>query len=200
MDDLAAQLLDDEQEGQPGRIVYGVATALNTVAVRGAATPITMPALTPVVTGDYCAVWESGADRLILGPVERDATFGIFDDDGSAIPTGSSTAVTFEAIHDPANWLSGGNAVPTISGWYRVTLSVVWPNTTTNRFLAAIRKNGTDISTGISNVAGPVAGNPTNQIATAVFLNGTDAVDARVLHAVGSNQTPTILLTLQLLG
>lgn len=28
-----------------------------------------MPALTPVRSGDYCAVWEDGADRLILGPV-----------------------------------------------------------------------------------------------------------------------------------
>ena len=51
------------------RVVYGEATAVNTVALEGAATAVELPALTPVAAGDYCAVLQQGADRLILGPV-----------------------------------------------------------------------------------------------------------------------------------
>ena len=52
------------------RLVYGVASGDNTVAVRGATTAVTLPALIPVQSGDYCAVLEAGADRLIIGPVD----------------------------------------------------------------------------------------------------------------------------------
>ena len=52
------------------RIVYGVATALNTVQVSGADTAISLPALANVQSGDYCAILVAGADLLILGPVD----------------------------------------------------------------------------------------------------------------------------------
>lgn len=69
MNELVRLLSDSER---PGRVVYGVASGDNTVAVRGSAVAVEMPALTPVRSGDYCAVWEQGADRLILGAVGRD--------------------------------------------------------------------------------------------------------------------------------
>jgi len=49
------------------RILYGVATANNTVLVAGSTVAVELPALEPVVSGDYCAVLATGADRLILG-------------------------------------------------------------------------------------------------------------------------------------
>lgn len=70
VDDLARALIDQSPD-RPVRLVYGVATAANTVAVRGADTAIELPAIIPVASGDYCAVLESGADRLIVGPVGR---------------------------------------------------------------------------------------------------------------------------------
>jgi len=72
MDDLTALILD-ENDSRPTRLVYGVASGVNTVAVRGAATAVVMPALGSVQSGDYCAVLESGGDRLILGPVRSAA-------------------------------------------------------------------------------------------------------------------------------
>lgn len=68
MDGLAGELLARIPD-RPVRLVYGVASGDNTVAVRGVATPVELPTLTPVKSGDYCAVLESGADRLILGQV-----------------------------------------------------------------------------------------------------------------------------------
>jgi len=127
--------------------------------------------------------------------------YGVFQHDGSAVPNNTSTALTLTAVNDPSPWLSGGNAVPTLNGWYQIAAACIWPTTASNRFLMAIRKNGTDIVTGISNVDGPSAGSPTNQISTSVFLNGsTDAIDCRVLHVVGSDQTPDVLITLTYLG
>lgn len=72
MNDLANVLLADTDH--PVRLVYGVATAANTVAVRGSSVAVALPAITPVASGDYCAVLESGADRVIVGPVGVTAT------------------------------------------------------------------------------------------------------------------------------
>lgn len=65
--ELARAILAMKAEG--ASIVYGEATAVNTVAVEGAATPVELPALSPVAAGQYVAVLQQGADRLILGPV-----------------------------------------------------------------------------------------------------------------------------------
>lgn len=127
--------------------------------------------------------------------------FGVYDYDGTAIATATSTPITLTAVYDPLGWLSSGNSVPTVAGWYQVTLAVIWPNTSANRFLGAIRKDASDITVGVSNVAAPSTGNPTNHVTCSVFLDGdTDAIDARLLHGVGSNQIPTVQLTVRLLG
>lgn len=78
MNNLARTLISMNDE-RPVRLVYGTATGPNTVAVRGAATAVTLPAITPVDDGQYCAVLESGADRVIVGPVnaeQRGESFG----------------------------------------------------------------------------------------------------------------------------
>lgn len=92
-------LLSDPE--RPGRVVYGVASGDNTVAVRGSATAVEMPALTPVRSGDYCAVWEQGADRLILGPV------GGVSDDITGITSGTGWTATLDFFHrfGPMAWL-----------------------------------------------------------------------------------------------
>jgi hypothetical protein len=73
VNELARVLLDRDPD-RPVRLVYGVATGTNTVAVRGAATAVVLPAILTVHAGDYCAVLESGADRVILGPVVTPAS------------------------------------------------------------------------------------------------------------------------------
>lgn len=72
MTDLARTILAMRAGG--ASIVYGEATDINTVSIEGAATAVALPALTPVVTGDYCAVLQQGADRLILGAVNAKLT------------------------------------------------------------------------------------------------------------------------------
>lgn len=64
---LARTLLDLKAAG--ARLTYGEATGPNTVAVEGVDTALEYPALSPVATGDYVALLEMGADRLILGAV-----------------------------------------------------------------------------------------------------------------------------------
>ena len=70
MDDLARMLIDQSPD-RPVRLVYGVATAANTVAIRGSSVAVELPYITAVTTSDYVAVLECGADRLILGPVTQ---------------------------------------------------------------------------------------------------------------------------------
>ena len=64
---LVAELL--EEKSPTLRILYGVATGANTVLVAGSTVAVVLPALSPVVSGDYVAVLATGADRLILGRV-----------------------------------------------------------------------------------------------------------------------------------
>lgn len=64
---LVKALLADRQAGV--QLLYGVATGDNTVTIAGSTVAVELPALAPVVSGDYVAVLAAGADRLILGPV-----------------------------------------------------------------------------------------------------------------------------------
>lgn len=64
---LAKALLADRQPGV--QLLYGVATGLNTVEIAGSTVAVELPAMEPVVAGDYVAVLAAGADRLILGKV-----------------------------------------------------------------------------------------------------------------------------------
>ena len=64
---LVQELL--EEKSPTLRILYGVATGANTVLVAGSTVAVVLPALSPVVNGDYVAVLATGADRLILGKV-----------------------------------------------------------------------------------------------------------------------------------
>lgn len=64
---LAKTLLGDPN--RPVSVVYGTATGPNTVTLAGSTTPVTLPALAPVRSGDYVAVLVQGADRVILGEV-----------------------------------------------------------------------------------------------------------------------------------
>jgi hypothetical protein len=69
VNDLARTILALTERSSTLTLVYGVATGTNTVALEGAASPVTLPALNTVTVGDYCAVLAQGADRLILGAV-----------------------------------------------------------------------------------------------------------------------------------
>lgn len=108
MDDLTRLLLERDDR-RAGQVVYGVATDDNTVAVRGATTAVELPALTPVKAGDYCAVWESGADRLILGPVGGSsfsttiAAVGNFTVTGSVFVRGSVAGIAMQATRTTSN-------------------------------------------------------------------------------------------------
>jgi hypothetical protein len=64
---LAKTLLAQKEPGT--RVLYGVATANNTVTLAGSTVAVELPALEPVVSGDYVAVLATGADRLILGAI-----------------------------------------------------------------------------------------------------------------------------------
>lgn len=66
---LAKALLADREPGV--QLLYGVATATNTVQVAGSTVAVELPALEPVVDGDYVAVLATGADRLILGRISE---------------------------------------------------------------------------------------------------------------------------------
>ena len=65
---LARALMSDDEE-QPLRLMYGVASGANTVVLDGSSTSLTLPAIVAVASGDYVAVLGVGSDRLILGPV-----------------------------------------------------------------------------------------------------------------------------------
>lgn len=69
MTPLARVLTELAGDRQQVRLLYGTATGTNTVRVMGADTPVVLPAVVPVTTGQWCAVLEAGGDRLILGPV-----------------------------------------------------------------------------------------------------------------------------------
>ena len=68
------------------RIVYGTATGDNIVPIGDSTSTAATPALTPVTTGDYCAVMEAiNGDRLILGSVDG---VGFLPINGSSPMTG----------------------------------------------------------------------------------------------------------------
>ena len=118
--ELARTILALKTEG--ARIVYGEATAVNTVALEGAATAVVLPALTPVVAGDYCAVLQQGADRLILGPVGAPSPRLQFE--GTWAAATPATSFTTMSLSLPASTNIGfsfpSTAVPNAprSGWY----------------------------------------------------------------------------------
>lgn len=68
---LVKAILADRTEGV--QLLYGVATAKNTVKIAGSTVAVVLPALDPVFNGDYAVVLAAGADRLIIGPVNRPA-------------------------------------------------------------------------------------------------------------------------------
>lgn len=68
MSALGRELLGG-REDSPVRLVYGTATAKNTVRVDGEATAVVLPAISSVRSGDRVAVLKAGGDRLIVGPV-----------------------------------------------------------------------------------------------------------------------------------
>lgn len=93
MNDYTRVILALQKAG--ATVVYGVATGTNTVRLEGAATGVELPALSPVVSGDYCAVLQQGADRLILGAVGAPLTqYGSLTVALSGAPTAAAT-VTF---------------------------------------------------------------------------------------------------------
>ena len=91
---LVQELL--EEKSPTLRILYGVATGNNTVLVAGSTVAVDLPALSPVVDGDYVAVLATGADRLILGKVG-----GAF----TRITTGAVVGVNF-TLDDFVAWHS----------------------------------------------------------------------------------------------
>lgn len=79
---LATALLRSNEPG--ARLLYGVATGANTVAVMGADTAVTLPAVVPVATDDYCLILEQGADRIIIGPIGGTIGGGVEIERGAA--------------------------------------------------------------------------------------------------------------------
>ena len=71
MQHLARAILNAGDEHHPARMLYGVASAANTVQINGSTTAVALPYITPVVSGDYVLILASGADRIIVGPVTQ---------------------------------------------------------------------------------------------------------------------------------
>lgn len=86
---LSKALLAAQREQGGVHLVYGTATADNTVTVAGSTVAVTLPALVPVHDGDYVAILVAGADRLILGPVANAWT--PFDPSWTNVTVGNST-------------------------------------------------------------------------------------------------------------
>jgi len=89
--DVARALLEQIGSTSGARVVYGTATARNTVALDGAATAVELPAVVDVEAGDYAAVLAQGADRLIVGPVGKSGV--VFSTTNDAV-AGSGWSVT----------------------------------------------------------------------------------------------------------
>lgn len=92
---LAKALLADRQPGV--QLLYGVATALNTVKIAGSTVAVELPALEPVVSGDYVAVLAAGADRLILGRVGDTGWHGVTFQNGW-VNAGTYGAVQYSRV------------------------------------------------------------------------------------------------------
>jgi hypothetical protein len=102
---LARELLALRGDGV--QLLYGEATAANTVMIAGSTVAVELPALMPVATGDYCAVLVAGADKIILGAV------------GGSQATYSPTLTAFgTGTQQYARWVRAGNLVKVSFGWY----------------------------------------------------------------------------------
>ncbi len=175
------------------RLVYGVATAENTVAVGGVDTATELSALQPVVTGQYVAVLEVGGDRLILGAVGGQPPFCVATDDGTSIADSSTQQIVFDASVDPHSWVNApGNIAPDVSGYYKVTCYAELPSSAATRVVCQIRKNSVAISGGIDNRTDPSSGASTVNAWAVVTMNGTsDVLDATLYQDSGGGVTPT---------
>ena len=71
MQHLARAMLTATNDRTVTTIMYGVATAANTVKINGSTTAVALPYITPVVSGDFVLVLASGADRIIVGPITQ---------------------------------------------------------------------------------------------------------------------------------
>ena len=71
MQHLARAMLTATNDRTSTTIMYGVATAANTVQINGSTTAVELPYITPVVSGDFVLVLASGADRIIVGPITQ---------------------------------------------------------------------------------------------------------------------------------
>jgi hypothetical protein len=126
---LVKALLAEQKQGSDVQLLYGVATADNTVTIAGSTVSVALPAIEQVESGDYCAVLASGADRLILGPVNGAvAAEGAFTPNYSVSAAPTFSAVTFATssfIGYPSSRFTGSEANGTITvsqgGLYHVS-------------------------------------------------------------------------------
>ena len=194
---LARELLAGREDA-PVHLAYGTATATNTVRMDGETTAVVMPALAAVAAGQRAAVLKSGGDRLIVGSVTN-RTFGVYASTTS-IPSGSFGQALLTATYDPVPWLGVSNVIPTIPGWYRVTLAVVWPSAAYTTVAVRIRKNDTATSTGVDRRNDTTSATPVH-VTAFVQMNGTtDHLDFDAFQDSGSDQAVNAQMGVEYLG
>lgn len=69
MSDLIAEIQRSVGRKSELRLLDAIATGANTVQVGGSTVSVTLPAIVPVVSGDFCQVLRDGANSVIVGPV-----------------------------------------------------------------------------------------------------------------------------------
>jgi hypothetical protein len=190
---LVKALLAERQQGV--QLLYGVATGTNTVEVAGSSVAVQLPALETVVAGDYVAVLAAGADRLIIGAVNRSSSQPVAQSsfvDFITI-TGSFATLPFQApgqIESPAGAFTITNAAGTIevtaAGLYLVMFEFAFSVATgnaANYVHAYARRNSTDVLEAITDTAGAF-GMLSSQIL--LELAAGDTVSVRVATTNGS--------------
>lgn len=203
-----ASLLTPRADGEPFirlRRATVVTVAPLTIRLGGNVVPAdTLTSSVLVVGGAVTAITRESAPPLVLGATSgvSSAVSGIYGYDGTAVASGVSTALTMTATSDPLGWLSGGDVIPDIPGRYRVTASVDWDTNLTggtNRHVAAVRTNGSDVFAGVDSAADAPAGPDTNMAVAYPLIDGqTDALDLRVAQFSGASQTPNVLMAVEL--
>ena len=164
------------------RIVYGTATGDNIVPIGDSTSTAVTPALTPVVSGDYCAVMEAiNGDRLILGPVDSvntgpvarcratTSSFAVPNESGQFVPL---DAESFDSGGMHSNSTNNTRiTVPTgLGGLWSMGWAIRWPAYTNNRALGLIYVNGA-----ADNIARTQDGNTGTAGSTrATHMNGSD--------------------------
>lgn len=190
---LVQALLADKT---PGTVVlYGTATGPNTVKVGASNVAVTLPALSPVVAGDYCAILSTGADRLILGAVGKPGNVWVANSVAQSVPHNTITNLLFNeerfdngGFHSTSTNTDRITIPATGAGIYMIGYSASFVATaggsTRNAWMSingsAADRDGFAVAFGSSAYSATMGGTSLRQLAAG------DYVQLKVLHDQGA--------------